>query len=147
MGTKRERHSIVNLPTSPQNSTFRRAKDMDVTLYQPGVADQNSTRSFCDRVLTNRLPCCGRNRSASHSDRDGKVAAYGLHCFSVTSMPGQQTRIAPILSFFLMRRPKPTIWIRNISILGKKHCDLGVNSDLTFKEVASAKMRVSSLIK
>jgi len=87
------------LPDIEAEFTFRRAPDMAVTVV--------STRKVGERDIGvgfyKSLPVATQPASQAILSKDGKVAAFGLHCSGVTSMARSSNPNSGNSQFFLMR--------------------------------------------
>lgn len=79
--------------------TFRRGEDMNVTL----VSSRGSEQQQIATGFYKGLPVASQPISQAILTRDGKVAAFGLHCKGVTSMARTSEPNSANSQFFLMR--------------------------------------------
>lgn len=88
-----------DLPDIQGEFTFRRAPTMPVTLV--GARDQGGTEVGVG--FYKALPVATQPSSQAMLTKDGKVAAFGLHCKGVTSMARTSDPNSANSQFFLMR--------------------------------------------
>ena len=88
-----------SLPDIQGEFTFRRAPTMPVTLV--GARDQGGKEVGVGFYKT--LPVATQPSSQAMLTKDGKVAAFGLHCKGVTSMARTSDPNSANSQFFLMR--------------------------------------------
>ncbi|GHB01556.1 peptidyl-prolyl cis-trans isomerase [Algimonas arctica] len=87
------------LPDIAAEFTFRRGEDMGVTL----VSSRGSERQQIATGFYKGLPVASQPISQAILTKDGKVAAFGLHCKGVTSMARTSEPNSANSQFFLMR--------------------------------------------
>ncbi|WP_298918469.1 peptidylprolyl isomerase [uncultured Algimonas sp.] len=88
-----------DLPNIPAEFSFRRGEDMAITLVSArGAEEQQIATGFYKG-----LPVASQPISQAILTRDGKVAAFGLHCAGVTSMARTSDPASANSQFFLMR--------------------------------------------
>ena len=87
------------MPDIPGEFTFRRAPSMPVTLV--GARDQGGKEVGVG--FYKALPVATQPSSQAMLTKDGKVAAFGLHCKGVTSMARTADPNSANSQFFLMR--------------------------------------------
>ena len=92
-----------DLPDLKAEFTFRRGADMPVTL----VGARPSGRSDIGVGFYKALPVATQPTSQGILTKDGKVAAFGLHCKGVTSMARTTNPDTANSQFFLMRDTSP----------------------------------------
>ncbi len=93
-----------DLPDLPPEFTFRRAPNMPVTLVgarplMPG----NPQAGEVGVGFYHGLPVATQPAAGALATKDGKVAAFGLHCKGVTSMARTNDPNSANSQFFLMR--------------------------------------------
>lgn len=122
-GSKGDGTGDSDLPDIEAEFDFRRGEDMDVTLVSARGGDQNST--VIATGFYKSLPVATQPISQAILTRDGKVAAYGLHCSGVTSMARTTDPNSANSQFFLMRGKADhldtqySIW--GNTVIGRKH--------------------------
>lgn len=94
-----------SLPDVPAEFTFRRAPSMPVTLV--GAREQGGREIGVGFYKT--LPVATQPASQAMLTKDGKVAAFGLHCKGVTSMARGPDENSANSQFFLMRAIYPSL--------------------------------------
>jgi len=110
-----------DLPDITAEFTFRRGSDMPVTL----VGARPSGQGDIGVGFYKALPVATQPTSQSILTKDGKVAAFGLHCKGVTSMARTSDPNSANSQFFLMRDTSPhldsqySIW--GNTVLGHEH--------------------------
>lgn len=109
------------LPDIEAEFTFRRPPTMAITLF-----DARKTKSGEVGVgFYKGLPVASQPASQAILTKDGKVAAYGLHCSGVTSMARSGNPNSGNSQFFLMRGTAPhldtqySIW--GATVFGREH--------------------------
>ncbi|WP_418152835.1 peptidylprolyl isomerase [Litorimonas sp. RW-G-Af-16] len=88
-----------DLPNIPAEFTFRRGDDMAVTL----VGARKAGNEEIGVGFYKSLPVATQPISQAMLTKDGKVAAFGLHCKGVTSMARTSDPNSANSQFFLMR--------------------------------------------
>jgi len=86
-------------PDIPAEFTFRRGEDMGMTL----VSARGNEQQQIATGFYKGLPVASQPISQAILTRDGKVAAFGLHCKGVTSMARTSDPNTANSQFFLMR--------------------------------------------
>lgn len=110
-----------DLPDITAEFTFRRGSDMPVTL----VGARPSGQGDIGVGFYKALPVATQPTSQAILTKDGKVAAFGLHCKGVTSMARTSDPNSANSQFFLMRDTSPhldsqySIW--GNTVLGHEH--------------------------
>ena len=110
-----------DLPDITAEFTFRRGSDMPVTL----VGARPSGQGDIGVGFYKALPVATQPTSQAILTKDGKVAAFGLHCKGVTSMARTSNPNSANSQFFLMRDTSPhldsqySIW--GNTVLGHEH--------------------------
>jgi len=110
-----------DLPDITAEFTFRRNSDMPVTL----VGARPSGQGDIGVGFYKALPVATQPTSQAILTKDGKVAAFGLHCKGVTSMARTSAPNSANSQFFLMRDTSPhldsqySIW--GNTVLGHEH--------------------------
>jgi len=110
-----------DLPDITAEFTFRRNADMPVTL----VGARPSGKGDIGVGFYKALPVATQPTSQAILTKDGKVAAFGLHCKGVTSMARTSAPNSANSQFFLMRDTSPhldsqySIW--GNTVLGHEH--------------------------
>ncbi len=106
-----------DLPDIEAEFTFRRPADMQITLLDKRLIDQeNSNGGTIDVGFYKGLPVATQPAMQASLTKDGKVKAWGLHCSGVTSMARSGNPNSGNSQFFLMRGPanfldqKYSIW-------------------------------------
>lgn len=92
-----------DLPDITAEFTFRRGSDMPVTL----VGARPSGQGDIGVGFYKALPIATQPTSQGILTKDGKVAAFGLHCKGVTSMARTSNPDSANSQFFLMRDTSP----------------------------------------
>ncbi len=92
-----------DLPDITAEFTFRRGSDMPVTL----VGARPSGQGDIGVGFYKALPVATQPTSQAILTKDGKVAAFGLHCKGVTSMARTSDPNSANSQFFLMRDTSP----------------------------------------
>lgn len=92
-----------DLPDVTAEFTFRRGDDMPVTL----VGARPSGQGDIGVGFYKALPVATQPTSQGMLTKDGKVAAFGLHCKGVTSMARASDPNSGNSQFFLMRGTSP----------------------------------------
>jgi peptidylprolyl isomerase len=87
------------LPDIEAEFTFRRGEDMNVTL----VSARGNEQQQIATGFYKSLPVASQPISQAILTKDGKVAAFGLHCKGVTSMARTSEPNSANSQFFLMR--------------------------------------------
>ncbi|MGJ8561164.1 MAG: peptidylprolyl isomerase [Litorimonas sp.] len=87
------------LPDLAAEFTFRRGEDMGVTL----VSARGNEQQQIATGFYKGLPVASQPISQAILTKDGKVAAFGLHCKGVTSMARTEDPNSANSQFFLMR--------------------------------------------
>lgn len=87
------------LPNIAAEFTFRRGEDMGVTL----VSARGNEQQQIATGFYKGLPVASQPISQAILTKDGKVAAFGLHCKGVTSMARTSDPNSANSQFFLMR--------------------------------------------
>lgn len=106
-----------DLPDITAEFTFRRGDDMPVTL----VGARPSGSGDIGVGFYKGLPVATQPTSQGMLTKDGKVAAFGLHCKGITSMARASDPNSANSQFFLMRDTSPhldtqyTIWGNTVS--------------------------------
>ncbi len=112
-----------DLPNIGAEFDFRRGEDMEVTLVSARGGDES--RTVIATGFYKSLPVATQPISQAILTRDGKVAAYGLHCSGVTSMARTSDPNSANSQFFLMRGKAEhldsqySIW--GNTVIGRKH--------------------------
>lgn len=88
-----------DLPDVPGEFIFRRSEDMPVTI----VSVRGSEQQQIATGFYKGLPVASQPISQAILTKDGKVAAFGLHCKGVTSMARTSDPNSANSQFFLMR--------------------------------------------
>ena len=110
-----------DLPDITAEFTFRRGSDMPVTL----VGARPSGQGDIGVGFYKALPIATQPTSQGILTKDGKVAAFGLHCKGVTSMARATDPNSANSQFFLMRDTSPhldtqySIW--GNTVFGHEH--------------------------
>ena len=110
-----------DLPDITAEFTFRRGRDMPVTL----VGARPSGQGDIGVGFYKALPIATQPNSQGILTKDGKVAAFGLHCKGVTSMARATDPNSANSQFFLMRDTTPhldtqySIW--GNTVFGHEH--------------------------
>lgn len=101
--------------------TFRRGEDMDVTL----VSARGNEQQQIATGFYKSLPVASQPISQAILTKDGKVAAFGLHCKGVTSMARTSEPNSANSQFFLMRNKAEhldaqySVW--GTTVMGQEH--------------------------
>ena len=98
-GTNGDGTGDSDLPNIPAEFTFRRSEDMPVTL----VSARGNEQQQIATGFYKGLPVASQPISQAILTKDGKVAAFGLHCKGVTSMARTSEPNSANSQFFLMR--------------------------------------------
>lgn len=110
-----------DLPDLPGEFGFRRSQDMAVTL----VSARGNENSQVATGFYKALPVASQPISQAILTKDGKVAAFGLHCPGVTSMARTSDPNSANSQFFLMRGiadhldSQYSIW--GSTVMGREH--------------------------
>lgn len=137
-----------DLPNVDAEFVFRRSTDMPVTL----VGARPSGNGDIGVGFYKALPVATQPSSQAILTKDGKVAAFGLHCKGVTSMARSSDPNSANSQFFLMRGTSPhldttySVWGNTVA----GHANLtkikvgSVGDDLNFTPDVMRKVQVAS---
>lgn len=120
-GSKGDGTGDSERPDIPAEFAFRRSEDMAVAL----VAQREGGGQPVSVGFYKSLPLATQPISQAILTKDGKVAAYGLHCKGVTSMARTSDPNSANSQFFLMRdradhlNAKYSIW--GATVMGGEH--------------------------